>query len=440
MGKKGRRQIFLAGFWVFAGLLSGCGDDVGVTVSPVKADSSDGLQEAFAADGAVWGVPGQESAPAQAVPEAVGKDNASEEIIPGTAGREEAVGLPADGVVAITISAAGDVSMGNYEGQDYAYSFRQSYDRERRPEYFLEHVRDIFEADDFTIVNLEGVLTFSEEAAEGRTYHIKGSPDYVSILTAGSVEGVSMGNNHRLDYGEAGSRDTGAALEKAGIVYAYDTTLGVYETKGLRIGFVSVNEASQGAGVEKFLKDGIEQLKEQGADLILACCHWGTEGAYQPEEYQTVLGRKCIDWGADLVIGHHPHVLQGVEEYHGKYIVYSLGNFCFGANRNPADKDTAIFQQTFLFRDGLPQEGGTARMVPCSISSVTRRNDFRPTPAQGEEARRILNRLRELSRNLGLSPGGDPGPDPDKDFHPASSQGSGADFGEDGTLLKSVPK
>ena len=109
------------------------------------------------------------------------------------------------------------------------------------------------------------------------------------------------------------------------------------------------------------------------------------------------LGRKCIDWGVDLVIGHHPHVLQGIEEYKGRYIIYSLANFCFGANRNPEDKDTMIFQQTFTFENGEKVEDQNARIIPCMVSSVKTRNDFRPTPATGEDKQRILKRMNEYS-------------------------------------------
>lgn len=307
-----------------------------------------------------------------------------------------------DEIVTITISMAGDVTLGTHQEQDYYNSFRKAYDEAEDEAYFFENVSDIFRNDDMTIVNLEGVLTFSEEMIEGKTYYLKGDPDYAYLMNPGSIEAVSMANNHRMDYGQKGSDDTVEAVTKAGIVYAYDDNIGIYETKGICIGIISVNELAWGAGVEKFIKNGIETLQEKGADLILACCHWGIERENYPEEYQTTLGRRCIDWGVDVVIGHHPHVLQGMEEYKGKYIIYSLGNFCFGANRNPEDKDTIIVQQTFTFINGEKQENDGIRMIPCSVSSVTNRNDFRPTPAEGEEAQRIINRMNEYSKDFGV--------------------------------------
>lgn len=306
------------------------------------------------------------------------------------------------GIVTITISAAGDVTLGTHQEQDYWYSFRQAYDEAEDESYFFANVYDIFSADDMTLVNLEGPLTLAEEAREGQIYSIKGDPEYVNILTAGSVEAVSMGNNHTLDYQQQGREDTIQAVEAAGIVYACESTVGIYETKGIRIGMISVNEVSQGYLVEDTIQKGIAELQEQGADLILVSCHWGVEREYYPEDYQKILGEKCIDWGADLVIGHHPHVLQGIDEYKGKYIIYSLGNFCFGANRNPTDKDSMIFQQTFTFIDGEKQEDQEIRIIPCSVSSVSGRNNFQPTPAVGEEKTRIISKINEFSQEFGV--------------------------------------
>lgn len=312
-------------------------------------------------------------------------------------------GQGAENIITITISAAGDCSLGNHQEQDYNSSFVQAYDQAEDEGYFFEKVLDIFSADDFTIVNLEGVFTTSEDRDESRTYNIKGDPAYAGILTAGGVEAVSMANNHRLDFGTQGTKDTVAALEAEGILYAYDDIVCVSEVKGIRIGYVSVNEVAWGKGTETLVKEGIEKLQAENVDLIIACCHWGIEKEYYPEEYQVELGRKCIDMGADLVLGHHPHVLQGIEEYNGKYIVYSLGNFSFGANRNPADKDTMIFQQTFTFVDGQLQPDLVAKVIPCSISSVSNRNNFQPMPLEGEEALRVVKRLNEFSADMGVT-------------------------------------
>lgn len=345
--------------------------------------------------------------PSKLTEEAVTKDSASAQE---TVDRENGEELSSSGEepkeqlpVEITISAAGDVTMGGYRGQGYEWSFQQMWEQQNDPAYFFENVEPIFSADDLTIVNLEGPLTTATVFRESQTYCIRGDPAYVEALTAGSVEAVSMANNHLMDYYEAGRDDTVAAVEGAGIVYAFNDRVGIYETKGIRIGLISVNVIGYGSGVEKFIKKGMEELKEQQANLILVNCHWGVERENVPEDYARRLGKNCIDWGADLVIGHHPHVIQGIEQYNGKYIVYSLGNFCFGGNRNPADKDCIIFQQTFRFKDGELLEDTSAGIIPCSVSSVTNRNDYKPTPAEGEAYERILGRMNEYSEEFGVS-------------------------------------
>lgn len=202
---------------------------------------------------------------------------------------------PTPEVIELTISAAGDVSLGILQIHGYAGTFREMYDQQG-PAYFLQNVRDIFEEDDMTIVNFEGVLTESTELVE-KQYNIKGDPAYIEILPLGSVEAVSFGNNHRMDYGKQGNDDTVTLFEEKGIPYAYDDKLGIYETKGLRIGFVSVNEVYDGKGVEVWLEKGIKSLKEEEVNLIIACCHWGIEREDYPEDYQTELG-KNVSTGA----------------------------------------------------------------------------------------------------------------------------------------------
>lgn len=302
---------------------------------------------------------------------------------------------PEPEVISLTISAAGDVSLGNLQIHGYQGTFREMYDLQG-PAYFLQNVKEIFEADDMTIINFEGVLTESTDLVE-KQFNIKGDPSYIEILPLGSVEAVSFGNNHRMDYGQQGSDDTVALFEENHISYAYDDKLGIYETQGIRIGFVSVNEVYDGQAVEEWLENGIGKLREEGVNLIIACCHWGTEREKYPNDYQKKLGRQCIDWGADLVLGCHPHILQGIEVYNGKFILYSMGNFCFGGNRNPKQKETMIFQQTFTFVDGVKQEDQQARVIPCYISSVLHRNDYCPTPAEGKAYTAILNAINTLS-------------------------------------------
>lgn len=401
MAGSGKRIRYLGLSLIMIYLLGGCGIDLESMVPPgtSSAQEDNSSNQILAADEKDTEKTDTLTADEESPFDAEARDISRE------AADQEASDEINDNVVTIKISAAGDVTLGNHQEQEYAYSFRQVYDKESNS-YFLENVQHIFGEDDCTIVNFEGVLTFAEEKQE-KTYNMKGDPAYIDILTEGSVEAVSFANNHRLDYLEQGSRDTVALFEENDIIYAYDRITGIYETKGIRIGIVSVNEVSQGAGVERYLMEGIIALQEDEVDIIIVCCHWGIERENYPEEYQQQLGRKCIDWGADLVLGSHPHVLQGIEVYKGHFIVYSLANFCFGGNRNPEDKDTMIFSQTFTFANGVMQEDTVAQVVPCSVSSVPNRNDFRPTPVEGDEYTRILERINTYSEPFGVQFGED---------------------------------
>jgi len=244
--------------------LNGCGDDTDISV-PEQSYQLNELQEEVengddAAKNSETDVE-QEMTDVSDVPDL--SDTSSTEAA--------TVEIPEPAPLSITISAIGDVTLGSHHLQDYSGTFRQKYDQVQDKNYFFENVYPILNMDDMTIANLEGTLTLSEDLQEGRTYNIKCDPEYAEILTLGSVEAVSMANNHRWDYGEEGCRDTIEAIEEEGIVYAYDSNVGIYEADEIRIGFVSVNEASQGKGVEKYLENGIKSLKDEGVNIILAC-------------------------------------------------------------------------------------------------------------------------------------------------------------------------
>ena len=301
----------------------------------------------------------------------------------------------------VTITATGDCTLGVTQTQSYDGSFNAFYDSYGE-DYFFEGVRSIFEEDDMTIVNLECVLSDATERVE-KTFNLKGSPEYVGILTGSSVEACSMGNNHTYDYGEEGFQETQQVLQDAGITYAWSGQEGMYVTEdGVRIGIVSANLLSQSQEKLDTMEAEIRSLREDGADLVIACCHWGIEQEYYPNDYQQATAHSLIDAGADLIIGNHPHVLQGVELYEGKVICYSLGNFCFGGNKNPSDKNTMIFRQTFTIVDGEAQTDETdAEIIPCRLSSTDSYNDYQPTVATGETKQNIIDLVNEYSEPLG---------------------------------------
>ena len=307
--------------------------------------------------------------------------------------------------VSLTLSVVGDCTLGTDETFDYDTSLNAYYEN-YGADYFLQNVKDIFSTDDLTIANFEGTLTDSDER-EDKTFAFKAPASYASILTGGSVEAVNTANNHSHDYGEQSFDDTLAALDDAGIVhFGYDETA-VMDVKGIKVGLVGIYELYDHLEREQQLKDNIAKVKADGAQLIVVIFHWGNETETVPDSNQTTLGRIAIDEGADLVCGHHPHVLQGIETYKGRNIVYSLGNFCFGGNSSPSDMDTTIYQQTFTIdADGVKKDNVT-NIIPCSISSAAYDgyNNYQPTPAEGDEATRILGKINERSSWISTAEG-----------------------------------
>ena len=307
--------------------------------------------------------------------------------------------------VSLTLSVVGDCTLGTDETFDYDTSLNAYYEN-YGADYFLQNVKDIFSTDDLTIANFEGTLTDSDER-EDKTFAFKAPASYASILTGGSVEAVNTANNHSHDYGEQSFDDTLAALDDAGIVhFGYDETA-VMDVKGIKVGLVGIYELYDHLEREQQLKDNIAKVKADGAQLIVVIFHWGNETETVPDSNQTTLGRIAIDEGADLVCGHHPHVLQGIETYKGRNIVYSLGNFCFGGNSSPSDMDTMIYQQTFTIDADVIKKDNVTNIIPCSISSAAYDgyNNYQPTPAEGDEATRILGKINERSSWISTAEG-----------------------------------
>ena len=299
----------------------------------------------------------------------------------------------------ITISTAGDCTLGTDEGFNYKRSFKGKYDAVQDPAYFFQNVQPVFAQDDLTIVNMEGTLT-EETTREPKQFAFKGDAEYAKILTAGAVETANLANNHSFDYGKKSYEDTITALEAEGISsFGYERTA-VMDIKGVKVGLAGVYELAEHIDCKQDLLDNIASLKEQGAQIIIVSFHWGQEKENVPNDVQVELAHTAIDNGADLVLGHHPHVLQGIEEYKGKNIVYSLGNFCFGGNSAPSDMDTMIFQQTFTVKDGKLQEDNVTNILPCKISSAYEEgyNNYQPILAEGEQKEKIFERLSEYSQ------------------------------------------
>ena len=263
----------------------------------------------------------------------------------------------------ITLNFLGDCTLGS---EVYNKSFDEMYQKVT-PAYFFSGVKGILSKGDLNIANLETSITDSGNPVE-KTFRFKGKPEYLQILKEGNVQVVNIANNHTHDYGEIGYRNTLTNLKKYGIAYyGYEN---VYTTviKGIKLAFIGY--MGRESRDTLFLK--IRQYKYDGYTVIVTL-HWGIESTYKPIEAQVQLAHFLIVAGADLVVGHHPHVLQPVECYNGKYILYSIGNFCFGGNINPRDKSSAIFQ-VIISKD----QSIRINKIPISISSHTDFNDYRP--------------------------------------------------------------
>ena len=267
------------------------------------------------------------------------------------------------------------------------------------PEYFLKNVRSIFEEDDLTIVNMEGTLT-EETTRVDKQFAFKGDPEYVKILTSSSVEAANVANNHSHDYGEKSFQDTVQTLEESGIkTFGYDD-VAVLEVKGIRVGMFGIYELDDHLERIPQVKQDIAKLKDHNVDIIVAVFHWSNELVTVPDENQVTLAHLAIDEGADVVVGHHPHVVQGIDEYKGKTIAYSLGNFCFGGNTHPTEMDTFIFQQKFILDGKRNITNSEYKVIPCRVSSETTYNNYQPTPLVGEEAKETMDKIEERSQEI----------------------------------------
>ena len=289
-----------------------------------------------------------------------------------------------------TLTFVGDCTLGTMPDWEYlSYCFPKiigtDYDKP------FQYVRHLFENDDCTFVNLESVIASSGEQQDKRFTFI-GPPEYINILTGSSVEAVNLANNHTLDFGEGAYAETKTILENNHVYYCEKDLGTLFTTEsGLCIGLYG----TRGTLDEEAMAREIAWMRQAGAQIVIASAHWGTEGAYHPTDSQENAAHTLIDAGVDIVWGHHPHVLQKIEQYNGGIIYYSLGNFSFGGNHNPKDKDTAILQQEIVIAPDGTVSLGKLTIIPCAVSTKTDSNDFQPIPVEEGSTQydRILSKL-----------------------------------------------
>lgn len=308
--------------------------------------------------------------------------------------RNTATPVPEEAAQTVTITATGDCTLATdvttpVEGSFESKMTEINYDYS----YFLKNFSQLFSEDDLTIVNFEGTLSTNGTRSD-KSFAFRGNPDYVNILTSASVEAANLANNHSHDYGTVSFTDTMDVLKHAGIITFAGTATEIVEINGIKVGLVGINALNDEGTAQ--VAQCVGQVKTGGAQIVILSVHWGIETAEEPTTDQVRLAHQAIDAGADLVIGTHPHVIQGVEKYKGRYIAYSLGNFCFGGNTNPDDKDTMLLRATFtLNENGTVADDDNVYFIPAKISSSDDCNDYCPIIADGDERTRIINKINE---------------------------------------------
>ena len=284
----------------------------------------------------------------------------------------------------VTVTMAGDCTLGEFKGQSPGGLFCEVF-RQKGPKWSFGGVSEYFRADDLTFVNLEGPLTAIPQKVV-KKFPIKGDPRHVQALVEGSVEVVNLSNNHILDCGKEGLAETLSVLDRAGIGYAGEGHVFETEVRGVTIAFFGYNGWSADAGLIARIR---RDLAASRAHVRIVEFHWGVERTYKHNAVQERLAHAAVDAGASFVVGAHPHVVQDVQVWKGVPIVYSMGNFVFGANKNPADKDSMIVRARFT-----PEGLLDWQVIPAKLSSVPHANDYRPVIVRdGREKQRILRKV-----------------------------------------------
>lgn len=320
----------------------------------------------------------------------------------------------------ITLVAGGDVTLGYHFEEYFDEQLAKGRSREEMLAYGFREVKEAVLDADLFVVNLECPFTIQGEKIP-KNFNFRARPELVSALIAGGVGAVSLANNHMMDYGPIGLLDTLAALDQARVPHfgagrnlAEARRPAIVERRGVRIAFlgyfflgdhnieppelIATDRAPGVAGhysdesiLEQMLREDIAQARSE-ADLVIPFFHWGREGSHLPEPYQLRLAHSAIEAGAAAVLGSHPHVLQGMELYRGAPIAYSLGNFVFGGNWDPRQKESALFKARLSSAGYL-----MGQIVPLQIDRYPQ-HPMQPFVLSGDRGEAVLRHLAEYSR------------------------------------------
>ncbi len=297
----------------------------------------------------------------------------------------------------IRLVFGGDVTLANhfshYIKQDYAYAFKKL---------------PLFRQADIAMVNLENPLTVSRDKTE-KLFNFKAAPALVQVLKLGGVDLVTLANNHIYDFSQSGLLETLEILNRHGIYYTGAGRLDeeahhpiILKRGGIRLGFFSyygthrhsnshpATPDSAGTAMRRIalIRRDFEKYRHL-TDVIIVNFHWGLEKEHYPQPEQIRLAHQVIDAGADLIIGHHPHVLQGVELYKGKAVFYSLGNFIFGGN-------SRTYEQSALALVDIVGRGTQQFIKPGLIPIEI--DHWQPAVLDSLRARSVIDSVKKYSQ------------------------------------------
>ena len=298
----------------------------------------------------------------------------------------------------IILSFVGDCTIGCTPQQKRKENSILSYIDTHGYAYPFNKVQAILAQDDITVANLESVFYEGTKGkAKNKFYHFSAPSSYSEVLQQGSVELVSLGNNHAYDYGKVGFASTVKTLDEAQIPWfaecAFTHSPYVYTVRGIKIGFIGLYEPHYWQYGEE-IRASFAELKKQGVALTVVYMHAGAEYSPRHGESQTYLAQRMIANGADIVVGAHPHRLQGYQVLDKVPIFYSLGNFVFGGNEKIREKYSVILQLALSFDDNNTYMGYQFNVIPCRLSEHEKENRYQPYPIVGREAQEAIAEMQ----------------------------------------------